>query len=86
MIRKSDMTIETITNVIHYYMYDQLNDSNISNDGRDVKHVQEWPQKRKWSEKSSYERNKRRPDYHKERYKDNRCGQCGTPIWTAYMH
>ena len=76
------MTIETIPDLIHEYMYDRLNDSNHSNDGRDVKHVQERPQKRKWQEKTSYEKNKRRPEYHKERYKDNRCGQCGTPNWT----
>ena len=82
MIRKSDMTIETIADLIHEYMYDRLNDSNNSNDGRDVKHVQERPQKRKWQEKTSYEKNKRTPVCHKERYKDNRCGQCGTPNWT----
>ena len=39
------MTKETKTDLIHEYMYDQLNDSNNSNDGRDVKHVQERPQK-----------------------------------------
>ena len=76
------MTIETITDLIHEYMYDRLNDSNNSNDGRNVKHVQERPQKRKWSEKSSYERNKRRPEYQKQKYKDNRCGQCGAPNWS----
>ena len=63
-------------------MYDWLNDSNNSNDGRNVKPVQERPQKRKWSEKSSYERNKKRPEYQKRRYRDNRCGQCGTPNWS----
>ena len=81
-IRKSDMTIETITDLIHEYMYDRLNDSNNSNDGRDIKHVQERPQKRKWTERPVYERNKRRPDCHKERHKDNRCGQCGALNWT----
>ena len=81
-IRKSDMTIETITDLIHEYMYDRLNDSINSNDGRDIKYVQERPQKRKWTERPVYERNKRRPDYHKERHKDNRCGQCGAPNWT----
>ena len=59
-IRKSNMTIETITHLIHEYMYDRLNDSNTSNDRRNVKHVQESPQKRKWSTKSSYERNKKK--------------------------
>ena len=49
-IRKSDMTKETITDLIREYMYDRLNDSNISNNERDVKHVQERPQK-KWQEK-----------------------------------
>ena len=62
-------------------MYDRLNYSNKSNNGRDIKHVQERPQK-KWHEKTSYDKNKRRPEYNKERYKDNRCGQCGTPNWT----
>ena len=33
-IRKSNMTSETITVIIHEYMYDRLNDSNNSNDGR----------------------------------------------------
>ena len=81
-IRKSDMTIETITDIIHEYMYDRLNDSNNSNDGKNIKHVQERPQKRKWSEKSSYERNKKRTEYQRSKYKDNRCGQCGTPNWS----
>ena len=49
--RKSVMTIETITDLIHELMYDRLNDSNNSNDGRDIKHVQERPQKRKWTER-----------------------------------
>ena len=53
------MTIESITDLIHEYIYDRLNNSNNSNDGRNVKHVQERPQKRKWTEKSSYERNKK---------------------------
>ena len=63
-------------------MYDRLKDSNKSNDERNVKHVQERPQNRKWSEKSNYERNKKRPGYQKLRYKDNRCGQCGTLNWS----
>ena len=81
-IRKSDMTIETITDIIHEYMYDRLKDSNNSNDGKNIKHVQERPQKRKWLEKSSYERNKKRTEYQRSKYKDNRCGQCGTPNWS----
>ena len=76
------MTIETITDLIHEYMYDRLNDSNNSNDGRNIKHVQERPRKRKWSEKISYDKNKKRPEYQKPRYKDNRCGQCGSPNWS----
>ena len=73
------MTIETNTDLIHEYMYARLNDSNNSNDGRNVKHVQEKPQKRKWSEKSSYKRNKKRPEYQKQKYRVNRCGKCGAP-------
>ena len=50
-IRKSDMTIETITALIHEHMYDRLNESNNSNDGKEIKHVQERPHKRKWTDK-----------------------------------
>ena len=76
------MTIETIIDLIHEYMYDRLNYSNNSNDGRNIKHVQERPSKRKWSEKASYDKNKKRPEYQKPRYKDNRCGQYGAPNWS----
>ena len=54
-IRKSKMNIETISDLIHEYRYNRLNDSNNSHDGRNVKHVQEMPQTRKWSENSGYE-------------------------------
>ena len=33
-IRRSNTTIELITNLIHEYMYERLNESNNSNDGR----------------------------------------------------
>ena len=78
-IRKSNMTIETITDLIQEYMYDRLNDSNNLNDG---KHLQGRPQKRKRSKKFGYDRNKRRPEYQKSRHKDNWCGQRGTPNWS----
>ena len=52
-IRKSNMTIETFTDLIDEYMYGRLNDSNNSNDGRGVQHVQERQYKRKRSEKIS---------------------------------
>ena len=55
-IRKSDMTIETITNLIHKYMYDRLNEWNNSYDEKEIQHIQKWEYKRKWSEKSSYGR------------------------------
>ena len=38
-IRKSDMTIETITALIHEHMYERLNESNNSNVGKEIKHV-----------------------------------------------
>ena len=44
-IRKSDMTIKTITALIHEHMYDRLNDSNNSSNGRKTKHVEERPYK-----------------------------------------
>ena len=81
-IRKSDMTIETITALIHEHMYDRLNDSNNSNDGRERKHVQERPYKRKWTEKTDAHKLKKRQEYQKQKAKDNRCGQCGAPNWS----
>ena len=81
-IRKSGMTIETITALIHEHMYDRLNDSNNSNDGKEIKHVQERPYKRKWTEKTDADKMKKRPEYQKQKPKDNRCGQCGAPNWS----
>ena len=81
-IRKSDMTIETIRALIHEHMYDRLNDSNNSNDGKEIKHVQERPYKRKWTEKTDADKMKKRPEFQKQKPKDNRCGQCGAPNWS----
>ena len=81
-IKKSDMTIKTITALIHEHMYDRLNDSNNSNNGREIKHVQERPYKRKWTNKTDAVKTKKRPDYQKQKPQDNRCGQCGAPNWS----
>ena len=35
------MTIETITDMIHGYMYDRLNESNNSNDRKEIQHIQD---------------------------------------------
>ena len=43
-------------------------------------------QEKKWSEKASYDKNKKQPEYQKPRYKDNRCGQCGAPNWSRQTH
>ena len=59
-------------------MYDQLNDSNNSNDGRNVKHVQKRPQKGKWSKKSGDGRSKKTTGLSETEAQRNRCGQCGT--------
>ena len=80
-IRKSNMKIETKTALIHNYMYDRLNDTNNSNDGRETKHVQERPYKRKWTDKSDADRTKKRPEYQKQKPKGIRCGQCEAPNW-----
>ena len=65
------MTIETITDLIHEYMYDRLNESNNSNDGKDIQHIEERQYRRKWSDKPSYERPWKKPDSQKPKYKDN---------------
>ena len=66
-IRNSDTTIETITTLIHEHIYDRLNGSNHSNDGKEIKHVQERPYKRKWTDKTDQDKLKRRPE--NQRYK-----------------
>ena len=53
------MTIETITDLIHEYMYDRLNESTNSNDGKEIQYIQERQFKRKWSDKSSYQRSRK---------------------------
>ena len=77
-IRKSDMTIETITALIHEHMYDRLNESNNSNDGKEIKHVHhmERPYKRKWTDKTDQDKSKRRPENQRYKRRDNRCGKC----------
>ena len=80
-IRMGDMTIETITTLIHEHMYDRLNDSNNSIDGKTIEHVHERPYKRKWTEKTDQEK-LRRPENQKYKQRDNRCGQCGAHNWT----
>ena len=56
------MAIETITALIHEHMYDRLNESNNSNDGKEIKHVQELSYKRKWTDKTDQDKSKRRPE------------------------
>ena len=65
-------------------MYDRLNDSNNSNDGRDVKHSQERPQKRKRPEKSSKEKKEDRTTTKRDKKTtvvDN--AECRAPNWTT---
>ena len=63
------MTIETITDLIHEYLYDRLNESNNANDGKEIQHIQEQPYKRKFSDKSSYKRPRKKPDSQKPKCK-----------------
>ena len=63
-------------------MYDRENELINSNDGKEIKHVQERPYKRKWTEKTDQDKLKRRPENQRYKQRDNRCGQCGAPNWT----
>ena len=51
------MTIETITDILHEYMYDRLYGSDNPTDGRDIRDVQEDGKKEKWSEKCPVTKN-----------------------------
>ena len=53
------MTIEAITTLIHEHIYDRINDSINSNDGKEIKHVQERPYKRKWTGRPDQDRTKK---------------------------
>ena len=77
-IRKSDMTTETIKTLIHEPMYDRLYDSNNSNDGKAIKHVQERPYNRKWADISDTDRTRKSPEYQKQKRKAAR-----QPVWTV---
>ena len=85
-IRKSDMTIEAFMDLINKHMYDRLNKSNISNVAKEIQHSQEQQYKRKWSDKSKYERFRKKPDSQKPKHKDNRCGQCGASNWSRMQN
>ena len=74
------MTIETITALIHEHMYDRLNDSNKSNDGREIKRTRTATQK-KMDRKNRCRQNEK-TGISKTKSKDNRCGQCGAPNWS----
>ena len=70
-IRKSDMTVEAITDAIHEYMYEKLNDSPETEEKKKVRHVEKRKLKStrdqtEWSTKS------RRID----------CNSCGAPNWS----
>ena len=81
-IRKSDITLETISTLVHKHMYDRLNNSNKPNDGKEIKHVRERPYKRKWTDQSDTDRTKRRPENPKQKPRDNDRGQCGVRNWS----
>ena len=51
-------------------MYDRLIESNNSNDGKEIHHLQERQYKQKWSDKSSYERPRKNTDSQKPKYKE----------------
>ena len=54
-------------------MYDRL---------KEIKHVQERPYKRKWTDKTDQDKLKRLPENQRNKQRDNRCEQCGAPNWT----
>ena len=73
-IKKSDYSIDAITDAIHEHMYEKLNESSESQDGRRIKHIQE----RKRYQKAAAL--KIPPTKKKFGYKD--CTRCGAPNWT----
>ena len=64
------MTIKTITDLIHEYLYDRLNELNNSNDGRETTRTRTTVQK-KWSDKSGTDRPRKKPDYERTKYRVN---------------
>ena len=68
-------------------MYDRLYESNNSNDDREIQHIQEQQHKRKWSDKSSYEKPKKNRTVRNQNIKiteaDNAPHQTGQECTTA---
>ena len=76
------MEIETITELINEHMYDRLNESDNSTDGKNMKQTQNPNKKPIWEGKSSYKSQGKQMEYDKQKQRDNLCGQCGIPNWT----
>ena len=73
-IRKSDMSIEAITDAIHEYMYEKLNESPETEEEKKIRHVD----KRKLTQNE--EQTERYP---KTRRLD--CKKCGAPNWSKQL-
>ena len=70
-IRKSDMSIEAITDAIHEYMYEKLNESPETEEEKKIRHV----------DKRKLAKNKEQTErYPKTRRLD--CNKCGAPNWS----
>ena len=76
------MTIETISDLIHEYMYDWVNDSNNSNDGRNVKHVQDRPLK---NGQKSLDTREAKNERSTKSQRTKTSGQRGALVKTTYM-
>ena len=63
-------------------MYDRLNESNNSIDGKVIKHVQGRTYKKKWTDKTDQDNLKRRMENQRFKQRYNRCRQCSAPNWT----
>ena len=70
-IRKSDMSIEAITDAIHEYMYEKLNESPETEEEKKIRHV----------DKRKLAKNKEQTErYPKTRRLD--CNKCGASNWS----
>ena len=72
-IKKSNMSIDAITEAIHEYVYEKLNESTDSEEGREIKHIKE---------KKRYKRPEEQKQSTNKRKRGVNCNKCGSYNWT----
>ena len=84
-IKKSDMAIETITDLIHEYMYEKQNESSdTSTEVKRIKHISKEDRKRRWDQTRSRQIQAKQGTSKLNEMKTNQCWNCGSANWSKF--